>query len=272
MTTASTRSRALRSGQRSGSGAASAQERFDKRLSAKRRRVWKLVGVLVLLGALAAGAWWVLWRSDWLLVEKVVVTGAEARWGPQIREAADVPMGQPLVQVDSSTTEQAIREVPIVADVQVVHSWPSTVTIRVTPREPVLAVQEPSGQLILVDAHGIAIESASEAPVGLPVVRAEGATGGTEEAYRAAWGVLSSLPASIADEVTSAGVTSAELVTLQLGERTVIWGGPEDPELKAQVVEALLGTDALRIDVSAAHSPVTQGIVEPLEGEDGADG
>ncbi|MBC7310456.1 MAG: FtsQ-type POTRA domain-containing protein, partial [Tetrasphaera sp.] len=61
-----------------------------------------------------------LWRSDWLLVEEVVVTGVEPRWEEQIRAAADLTIGEPLVQVKSSVTEQAVREVPIVADVHVV--------------------------------------------------------------------------------------------------------------------------------------------------------
>lgn len=266
MTTASTRPRPQRSRSRGRSSAASAQERFEKRLSAKRRRMWKLLGVLVLLGALAAGGWWVLWRSDWLLVEEVVVTGSEARWESQILEAAAVPMGQPLVQVDSSAAETAVREVSIVRDVHVVHSWPSTVTIKVTPREPVLAVQRAGGEVSLVDADGVVIETVAPADVAVPVVTTEGAAGDTQEAYRAAWGVLSALPASLADHLTATIVSSAELVTLRLGDRTVIWGGPEESELKGQVAEVLLGAGAARIDVSAPHSPVTEGTVPPPEG------
>lgn len=274
MTTAPTRQRSPRSGWRSGTSApsTSAQQRFEKRLSAKRRRIWKLVGVLVILGALAVGGWWVLWRSDWLLVEQVVVTGSEARWEPQILAAAGVPMGQPLVQVDGAATEEAVSQVSIVRAVKVLHSWPSTVTIQVTPREPVIGVVQSSGQVSLVDADGAVIETTAEAPDALPVVLTEGAAGQSQSSYLAAWRVLTSLPASIADQVTATTVTSAELVTLQLGERTVIWGGPEDSELKAQAAEALLGTPALLIDVSAPRSPVTQGAVEPPEGQDGSDG
>ena len=273
MTTASTRPRTARSGSHGRSSAPSAQERFERRLSAKRRRVWKALGVLVILGALAAGGWWVLWRSDWLLVEKVVVTGPEARWEPQILEAAAVAMNQPLVEVDSSATEEAVRGVSIVRDVDVVHSWPSTVTIRVTPREPVLAVQERAGRVALVDADGVVVETAAQAPDSVPVVTTDGADADTQEAYRAAWGVLSALPPRIADQVTATSVTSAELVTLRLGERTVVWGGPEEPELKARVTEALLDSGALRIDVRAPRSPVTEGSVEPAAEEgDGSDG
>lgn len=272
MTTASTRPRTTRSGSRGRASVPSAQERFERRLSAKRRRVWKLLGVLVILGAMAAGGWWVLWRSDWLLVEKVVVTGPEARWEAQILEAAAVALSQPLVEVDSSATEEAVRGVSIVREVDVVHSWPSTVTIKVTPREPVLAVQR-AGRVALVDAEGVVVETVAQAPDSVPVVTAEGGDADTQAAYRAAWGVLSALPESIADQVTATSVTSAELVTLRLGERTVVWGGPEEAELKARVAAALIDAGALRIDVSAPRSPVTEGTVEPAaEGDDGSNG
>lgn len=246
-------------------GSSSAQERFEKRLSARRRRTWKLIAALVLLAGLAVGGWWVLWRSDWLLVEEVVVTGVEPRWEEQIRAAADLTIGEPLVQVKSSVTEQAVREVPIVADVHVVHSWPSAVTIKVTSREPVLAVQTSSQGLAVVDADGVVIETVAEAPASLPLVRAVGADAVTQQAYRAAWSVVSSLPRSISQQLTSTTLTSAELVTFELGERTLTWGGPEDAELKAEVAQVLLATDALRIDVSAPRSPVTEGAVAPAE-------
>lgn len=272
MTTSSTRPRPVRSGSRGHVSVGSAQERFEQRLSAKRRRMWKLVGALIVIGALATGGWWVLWRSDWLLVEKVVVTGSQARWEPEILAAADIAMNQPLVQVDSSATEESIREVTIVRDVQVVHSWPSTVTIRVTPREPVLAVAQGAGRFELVDADGVVIETAAQAPDSVHLVSAEGGSA-DREAYVAAWGVLSALPQSIAEQVTATSVTSAERVTLRLGERTVVWGSPQESELKARVAQALLAAGALRIDVSAPHSPVTQGTVLPPEAEeDGSDG
>ena len=261
------RSRGARS--RTGPGGSSAQERFEKRLSARRRRTWKLVAAIVLLAGLAVGGWWVLWRSDWLLVEEVVVTGVEPRWEEQIRAAADLTLGEPLVQVKSSVTEQAVREVPIVADVHVVHSWPSAVTIKVTSREPVLAVQTSSQGLAVVDADGVVIETVAEAPASLPLVRAVGADAVTQQAYRAAGSVLSSLPRSISRQITSTTLTSAELVTFELGERTLTWGGPEDAELKAEVAQVLLATDALRIDVSAPRSPVTEGTVAPAEDSEG---
>lgn len=240
----------------------SAQDRFDKRVSAKRRRTWKLVAVLALLGALAAGAWWVLWRSDWFLVEKVVVVGAQERWNEEILRAASVEKSIPMVEVDTSSASASIADVSIVRDVEVVRSWPSTVTIKVTPREPVLAVREAKNRLALVDAEGVTTEVVAKAPDGVPVVTTKGSGGANADAYRAAWGVLSTLPAEITAEVTDVTVSSADLVTLELGPRTVVWGGVGEASLKAEVAAALLATDAKLIDVSAPRSPITRGTIE----------
>lgn len=256
---------------RTSRASASAQERFERRLSAKRRRSWKLAAVLALLGALAAGIWWVLWRSDWLLVEQVVVTGTEPRWHGQILDAAAIPLSQPMVEVETGPAEQAVREVPIVRDVAVVHSWPRTVTVKVEPRVPVLGIRQSSGHVMLVDADGVSIETVSRLPEAVPEVVARGAAGSTAAAYRAAWGVVDALPAAITDDVTTVTVSSAELVTLTLGEQTLVWGGPEDAELKAEVAQALLAAGALRVDVSAPHTPVTEGSILPPEDESADD-
>lgn len=238
---------------------ASAQERFEHRLSARRRRTWKLLLATVLLAAASVGAWWVLWRSDLLLVEQAKVTGVEAKWEPHILAAADPRISQPLVEVDTSAMAAAVREVPVVKDVVVSRSWPHTVTIAVTPREPVLGVRQGSGRVALVDEEGVVVETVAEAPEDLPMVVTAGSAGATAQAYQAAWAVVSALPSTLADQVTQVTVSSADLVTLTLGERTIVWGGAADAELKAQVAAALLQTEAEHIDVSAPRSPATRG-------------
>jgi cell division protein FtsQ len=239
-------------------GRGSAQERFERHLRARHRRGWRLAGVAILLGLAGLGVWWVLWRSDWALVEQVEVTGAEQRWHAEILAAADIPISEPMVEVDVGTAAARVADVPIVREVEVVRSWPSTVAVQVTEREPVLVVRGPSGDLVLVDEEGIRLDVVDVPPDGLPVVHAGGPAAATEEAYRAAWAVLSTLPDEIAAQVTTATLSSADLVTLELADRTVVWGGPEDSELKGEVVQALLATEATHIDVSAPRSPVTR--------------
>jgi cell division protein FtsQ len=236
----------------------SAQDRFDQRLHARRRRSWKLAGAVVVLALLLVGAWWVLWRSDWVLVEKVVVSGVEPRWEQEILSVAAIPKPQPMVEVDTEGATVAVRQLAIVKDVQVRRSWPTTIAIVVTPRRPVLAVREGPAQFALVDDDGVTVESVAAAPEGVPTLLTRGEAGATPAAYRAAWAVISSLPDTVTAEVTAVTVSSADLLTLELGERTIVWGGPEDHELKLEVVEALLAAGEGYIDVSAPRTPVTR--------------
>lgn len=259
MTSVSTRPRKV--SQNSSAAAAkrsSAQERFERRLSARRRRGWKALGALALLVAALVGAWWVLWRSDWLLVEQVSVTGAEQRWHGAVLSAADVEKSQPMVEVDVDGAADAVREVSIVQDVSVVRSWPHTIEIRVTEREPVLAVRQASGQVELVDREGVSIETVSRVPEGIPVVQTSGASGATSQAYVMAAAVMESLPDAIAEQVTVATVSGPDLVTFTLGERTLVWGNAEESQLKGEVATALLATEATLVDVSAPRSPMAQ--------------
>lgn len=238
-------------------GHTSAQERFDRRVHARRRRTWKLLAVLVLVGAAAWGLWWVLWRSDWLIVEDVVVSGVDARWEPAVLAAADIVKPQPMVEVDTDAAAVAVEAVPIVKDVRIRRSWPSTITLEVTPRTPVLAVADGSAYS-LVDDEGVAVEVVPQPPTGIPILLTRGEEGATPDAYRAAWAVLSVLPASFTGQVTAATVSSADLLTFDLGGRTVVWGGAEDSELKLEVAQALLASGAGHIDVSAPRTPVTR--------------
>lgn len=242
---------------RGSAGRATAQERFDRRVHARRRRTWKLLAALALVGAAAWGSWWVLWRSDWLVVEEVAVSGVEARWEAAVLEAAGIGKPQPMVEVDTGAAASAVEAVPVVKDVKVRRSWPSTITLEVTPRTAVLAVADGSG-FSLVDDEGVTIEKLPEPPAGIPTVLTRGEEGATPDAYRAAWVVLSALPESFTSQVTAATVSSADLLTFDLAGRTVVWGGAEDSELKLEVAEALLASGAGHIDVSAPRTPVTR--------------
>lgn len=243
---------------RAGVPRSSAQQRFDERLSAQRRRTYRLLGAFVAVLAAVAGVWWVLWRSDWMVVESVVVSGVEERWVAQVSSAAAIDLSQPMVQVDTEGAVLAVQELSFVKEVAVVRSWPSTITVEAVPRVPVLAVRQSPSRFALVDDEGVTIETVPAAPDGVPVLVTQGRSGSTQEAYRAAWAVLSSLPRTLTGQVTGATLSSADLLTLQLGERTLVWGGPQDLELKLQVAEALLASGEVYVDVSAPRTPVTR--------------
>src|SRR5699024_3671644 len=75
--------------------------------------------------------------------------------------------------------------------------------------------------------------------------------------------VLVEIPDPLRGAVQEVSASSASDVTLELaleggGTKTVVWGDARDAELKAEVVQALLGQPGSVIDVSSPVAPVTR--------------
>ncbi len=239
-------------------GVASSANRFRDRAIARRRRPWRRVLVVVVVAALLAGAVWVVGWSSLLAVQQVEVTGVG---GPERRAVAalvEVPEGTPLVRVDTGAVEQRVRGRVTVAEVSVRRAWPGTLVVQVVPRTAAIVVRDPGGRLEVVDATGVAFGVVKKAPARIPVVTATGSRGATPEAMRTALGLLEALPPRLEKDVSAVTVSSADLVQFTLGRRTVVWGGADDAVRKVAIIEALLGTKAKVIDVSAPDTPVTR--------------
>ncbi|MQS39576.1 cell division protein FtsQ/DivIB [Streptomyces katsurahamanus] len=232
-------------------------------------RPTRLPGLRVLLiglaaAVLAAGVIWLLYGSDWLRVERVRVTGAEALTPRQVRAAAEVPMGAPVVSVDTDRIEARLRQrLPRIDSVEVSRSWPRGVTLEVTERRAVLILRKGS-RFVEVDRDGVRFATVDEAPKdvsrleltvdGAASLRRFPADRLVEEAVR----VRGQLPAKVAADTRTVAVRSYDYIALELtGDRTVIWGSPEDGEAKARALTALMkGTPkARRFDVSAPTAP-----------------
>ncbi|CAM5244434.1 Cell division protein FtsQ [Streptomyces alboniger] len=66
-----------------------------------------LAVALVLLGA---GTVWLLYGSQWLRTEEVSVSGTRVLTPAQVRKAADVPVGAPLISVDTDAIKARLRQ------------------------------------------------------------------------------------------------------------------------------------------------------------------
>jgi cell division protein FtsQ len=77
------------------------------------RRLRAIVILALALLVLGGGALWVLYGSRWTHVERVSVSGTEVLTQAQVREAADAPVGEPLVSVDADAIEsRLLRKLP----------------------------------------------------------------------------------------------------------------------------------------------------------------
>jgi cell division protein FtsQ len=196
----------------------------------------RVAGAVLLL----AGALWFLWAGPLLAVGTVQVDGAGSLSTEEVREAAGVQVGTPLLRVDVEDVEARVAGLPQIASVEVTRGWPRTVVITVVERVPVAVVGE-AGRRSLVDADGVLFDAITGDPPAGVVALDVADPGPGDPATMAALEALVALPAGVRDGVRGAAVTGPEDITLTLTDGTLVrWGGPAESGTKAAALTALL--------------------------------
>ena len=220
------------------------------RRSRRRRRLLQFT--LLLLVALAvAGAVWAVWFSSALTVRGIRVVGPSGTAEQAIRATAAVPIGVPMMRVDTGDITRRIAGLPWVAAVAVDRSFPDEIMVTVVPRVPV-AIQSPTG--FGIDAQGRAFAPVEPLPSSLMRIDATGA------ALDAATATLLALPKELRDGVASMSAATPDDIVLHLTSGPIVrWGGPGRVEVKARVLTWLMREPAAVYNVSAPELPVTVG-------------
>ena len=275
--------------QRTPSRAATARDRFARRRWRGRLARWRAVLVVVVLVGVTIGAGWLVFWSDVLDVDEVAVTGTSVVSPDDVEEVAAVPTGAPLARIDLDGVASRVERLPAVASATVTRSWPGTVTVEVTERQPV-AVVEDDGSYQGLDATGTLFRSYGSPPADLPLVRSadldddaapddageggdregggtpSGAPGGAEmeashdDALREVALVIEALPAGVATKVDHVEFSSLDSILLVLSDGSQVqWGSAEQSDLKAEVLETLMTIPATTYDVSVPGLPTTSG-------------
>lgn len=230
------------------------------RLDQLRRRRWRQSrGRKVAIGAgvvvIVALVVWLLYFSSLLTIHHVDITSGSVG-AAEVRTAARVPMGSPLIEADLGGIRSRVEAIPSVASASVSRSWPQTIRITVTPRVPIAVVSTGQG-LQNIDASGVVFGKLSARPAGLPLITLAGSV--DRSALVNAVTVAASLPSSILSQVTSITVRTMDDIRLDMsGGRWIQWGNSSDSATKAQVAAILLNQRAAHIDVSVPSNPVTQ--------------
>ncbi|WP_409332731.1 cell division protein FtsQ/DivIB [Trujillonella humicola] len=225
-----------------------------------RRRAALRVGLALVAVAVAV---WVVWGSPLLAVSSVRVDGAGSLTAEQVRTAAGVEEGTPLLRVDTGAAAARVARLPQVAAVQVTRGWPQTVVITVEERVPVAVVTQ-AGTRSLVDAGGVLFDTVTGQPPAGVVPLEVADPGPGDPATRAGLAALVELPRDVREQVATVAAGSGNEVTLTLTDgTTVVWGSASDSAGKADVLVALLGQiasgalePAATIDVSAPSAVV----------------
>ncbi|MFF7727933.1 cell division protein FtsQ/DivIB [Streptomyces sp. NPDC008001] len=237
----------------------------------RRLVLWAVAAVLA-----AGAAAWALYGSGWLRATRVEVSGTRVLTPGEVRAAADVKLGGPLVSVDTGAIEERLRAaLPRIESVVAERSWPHTVGLKVVERQPKAIVEDTGGsakggRFTEIDGSGVRFATVDHAPPGVPRLTVEPSATARASLRRFGPGrleregvrVAEALPAAVRADTRVIHVRSYDSITLELTDgRTVVWGSGERGEAKARALTALLkaAREADHFDVSAPSAPAASG-------------
>jgi cell division protein FtsQ len=240
------------------------QRRIEVRRAEGRRRLRRL---LVGLGVVAALALlWALTYSSVLDIDHLEVPRLAQPRADEVREAAAIDIGDPIVYLDSAAVSARVEALPWVESAQVSRSWPGTVRVEVVERRAVVATPTPDGAWRLLDVEGHAIADVPAPPIGVlallgpappPEVGAE-----ADPPARAAIDAATTLPTELRHRVGAVAWAEDGTVELRLAPAGVVRLGPPT-DLPAKYLAALAVLDELGpaatigvLDVRAPRAPV----------------
>lgn len=233
------------------------------------RTAWKAVFFALVGAAIIAAAAWALLGSRFLVVRSVHVTiSGRLVSQAQVVSAARIPLGLPLIRVNTGMIARRVEQIPQVQSADVSKSWPSTIVISVRSRTPVFAWAVRRGYDV-IDRFGVVVRQVAHRPAGLPLLRpgtpAEGnaavspAPMGSATVSAAAT-VLDELPRGVARRVREVTAADPSDVSVRLTNGVVIvWGDTRAAAQKAQELTLLLRRHARLYDVSAPGTAATRG-------------
>ncbi|HXC81887.1 MAG TPA: FtsQ-type POTRA domain-containing protein [Trebonia sp.] len=217
---------------------------------------------------IVAGVVWALLGSRLLVVRSISVTGTHLVTQAQVLAAAEVPLGTPLMRVNTTQVAGRIEAIRQVASASVTKDWPDHLAIKIRERVPVVAVRMAGGGYDLVDPSGVIVRWSKARPAALPLFQTSlsgsALRGDPDLAQTSA--VLAELPrwlsksvAQVAVAEEPVGAPADDQVTLYLRDhKTVIWGGTDGAAQKAKELAILMRAPDQYFDVSAPGTAVTR--------------
>lgn len=221
-----------------------------------------LFGVAAVV-VLLVGAFVALVTLPAFQVQETSVRGTTYVDAEAVDAAVASATGSSVLLLPVDDLEASAEEVPGVAGATVTRDWPHGMTVTIAERTPLATITDASGITSVVDADGVVLPEA--AAVDRHLVPLAIGAGSTDHgaASSAMLDVLASLPEDLRAQTTAVTASTGSDVTLTIdtgegGTKTVVWGSPEDPDLKAKVTAALLTRPGSVVDVSSPVAPVTR--------------
>lgn len=226
----------------------------------RRRAILATLAVIaLLLGAALATAIWL----PALRVQQITVSGLGYVSEQEVLDQVRPREGDSVLLLPTTRIAEQVAEIPGVEQAEVERRWPDGMHVTVVESEPAGLLTRMDGSTVVISRAGEELPpAAAEGTTLVPMTVAptsQDAAGATEAMTE----VLAELPDPLRGALRDVQASSASDVTLTLaledgGTKTVVWGDARDAELKAEVVQALLGEPGTVIDVSSPVAPVTR--------------
>lgn len=236
--------------------APSESTRFARRQWVRRLhtvRPWLLTALAI--GGLAL-AGWVVFFSSWLATEQVDVGGTKIVSESEVRQAAAIDLGTPLVRVDLDRIRDRVEALPAVDSATVHRSWPHTVDITVKERTPLATVPR-HGRWFAMDHEGVLFRPTPMRDTTAPIVVLSPSADASARQEVAS--VVAALPDNLLEQTHRVRARSMDSITLSLADGlSVKWGSAEESDRKVKVLAILLDQKATVYDVSVPEQPTTR--------------
>ncbi len=229
----------------------------------RRRRRW-LGALLVVITAVALASW--VARSPLLDVSEIRVTGADRTSTEAVSAAAGVVVGEALVGVDLDRIEADVESLPWIDEARARRDWSDgTITIEVTERTAVAALDAGVPGWLLVDAEGRVLGSVDEPPPELPVLTGVPAVEVGQRLDPVAGGgalrVAQLLGPGVRSRVVSIDAVDPDELEIRLAPAGVVLLGDGDQlDTKLESLRVVLSqvdlTDLATIDLRLPDTPV----------------
>ncbi len=235
------------------------RQEIRRQEGARRLRVVLALTVVSLLAVSAIG----ILNSELADVDAVTVVGNNRTPADEVVTATAIRLGQPLLDLELDAAETGVEALPWVRKAAVERRLDGEIVVRVTEREPVLALpvigpgasagdgpgNTGPGRYVLIDQLGQQLELVDEPPADfLPVtgIEATGRPGeSAPEATGLILGLVQSLPPSLVDQVSAMTVSDGDLyLELTNGGRANVG----DSSLLGEKIQALQ-TVLARVDL-----------------------
>lgn len=228
-----------------------ARRQWQRRLRTLRPVLVVAVGV----GLLVLGGW-VVGFSSWLATDTVKVAGVHRVPESRVVAAAEVDLGTPLLRLDLGAIRDRVAVLPEVAEVSVQRSWPTTLSIEVTERQPVATVHR-DGSWWVMDGEGVVFGKSDSRGDSLPVVEVQSDI--DADALAEVASVVTALPVDLLADVRRLTARSMDSISLRLrNDSEVRWGSAAQSERKVAVLGVLLAQVKAEVyDVSVPELPTT---------------